>query len=69
MNYWDVPITIGKRGRFWETVGALVSYLLSQYGGWIGNWETAGAQVFYWLSQYGSWIGDWETAGDALSLF
>ena len=42
MNYWNVSITIGKEGRFWETAGALVSYLLSQYGGWIGNWETAG---------------------------
>ena len=25
MNYWDVPITIGERGRFLETAGALFS--------------------------------------------
>ena len=40
MNYWDVPIIIGKKERFWETVGALVFHLLSQYSSWIGDWET-----------------------------
>ena len=37
-----VPIIIGKRERFWEVIGALFSYLLSQYSSWIGNWGTAG---------------------------
>ena len=36
------PNNYGKRGRFWATAGALVSYLLSQYGSWIGDRGTAG---------------------------
>ena len=40
MNCWDVPIIIGKRKIFWETVGSLVSYLLSQYSSWTGDWGT-----------------------------
>ena len=42
MNYWVVPITIGKSERFRETAGALFSYQLSQYDSWIGDWGTAG---------------------------
>ena len=40
MNYWVVPIIIGNSERFWEIAGALFSYLLSQYGSWIGDWGT-----------------------------
>jgi len=29
VNCWDVPIIIEKKKTFWETAGALVSYLLS----------------------------------------
>ena len=29
VNCWDVPIIIEKKKRFWETAGAIVSYLLS----------------------------------------
>ena len=42
MNYWVVPITIGKSERFRETAGALFPYQLSQYDSWIGDWGTAG---------------------------
>ena len=41
MNYWVVPITIGKK-RFRKIADALFSYQLSQYDSWIGNWGTAG---------------------------
>ena len=40
MNYWVVPIIIGNSERSWEIAGALFSYLLSQYGSWIGDWGT-----------------------------
>jgi len=42
VNYWVVPITIGKSERFRETAGALFPYQLSQYDSWIGDWGTAG---------------------------
>ena len=42
VNCWDVPIIIKKKKTFWETAGALISYLLSQYGSWIENWGTVG---------------------------
>ena len=42
MNYWVVPIIIGKRKRFWETVRALFYYLLFQYDSWIVDWRIAG---------------------------
>ena len=41
MNYWDIPIIIGRRKIFWEIARALVSYLISQYNSWIGDWGTA----------------------------
>ena len=41
MNYWVVPIIIGKK-RFWETVRALFCYLLFQYDSWIVDWRIAG---------------------------
>jgi hypothetical protein len=37
VNYWVVPITIGKKS-FRKIAGALFSYQLSQYDSWIGDW-------------------------------
>ena len=42
VNCWDVPIIIGKREGLWDTIGVLVSYLLSRYGSSIEDWGTAG---------------------------
>ena len=47
MNYWVVPVIIGKRERFWETAEALFSYLLFQYDSSIEDWRTAGDALYH----------------------
>ena len=48
VNCRDVPIIIGKREKFWETSGAVVSYLLFQYDSWTAEDALMGFLPLIW---------------------